>query len=91
MFFEEAEVWLDSEPALTKSNVASYMEDGVGGQLMQLEPIETEKAPEERMQGNERPRMMNARNITQKPTGGEGITSLPGTRASATAEDKTPS
>ena len=48
---EETEVWLDSELALAKSNVASYMEDGVWGQLMELEPVKAEKAPEARMQG----------------------------------------
>ena len=49
--FEETEMRLDPEPTLAEGDVASYMEDGIGGQLMELEPVKTKKAPEERMQG----------------------------------------
>ncbi|MEI4927034.1 hypothetical protein Q8G50_31455, partial [Klebsiella pneumoniae] len=48
---EKTKVWLDSEPALAKCNITGDVENRVGGQLMQLEPIETKEAPEERMQG----------------------------------------
>ena len=48
---EEAEVRLDSESALTEGDEARDMEDRVWGQLMELEPVKTKKAPEERMQG----------------------------------------
>ena len=44
-------MWLDSDPALAKRNVAGNMEDRVGGQPVQLEPIETKEPHEERMQG----------------------------------------
>ena len=45
---EETKVWLDSEPALAKSNDAGDVENRIWGQLMQLEPIEAKDAGAEK-------------------------------------------
>ena len=38
-------MWLDSELALTESDETSDVEERIWGQLMELEPIETQKTP----------------------------------------------
>ena len=43
----QSPVWLDSEEAFTEGNENCDMEDGVGGQLMQLHPINKKKTAEE--------------------------------------------
>ena len=40
--FENTKVWLDSEPTLAKCDVAGNVENGIGSQLMELEPVEVE-------------------------------------------------
>lgn len=43
-------MWLDSEPALAKSDEEGDVEDRVWGQLVQLEPVEAKKTPNKQMQ-----------------------------------------
>jgi hypothetical protein len=59
------------------------VQDGVGIQIVKLNPVGEEKPAEERMRGKENPWRRKAKKSTRKPAGGLGMISGPAMRTSA--------
>jgi hypothetical protein len=75
-------VGFDPQEAFTKADKTRNVQDGVGIQIVKLNPIGEEEPAEERMRGKENPWRRKARDSTRKPASGRGMILGPAMRTS---------
>jgi hypothetical protein len=73
----ERPVGFNPQKAFTRRDKTNNVQDGVGIQIVKLNPVGEEDPAEERMWGKENPQRRKARKSTQNPAGGRGMISGP--------------